>query len=57
MVNEDLLEDSDVEVHTNNHIVTLSGTVLTPAARAVAIAKGTDGVKRVIDRITIGPKK
>lgn len=59
MVNEDLLKDSDIEVHTNNHIVTLSGTVLTQAgrARAAAIAKGTDGVKRVIDKITIGPKK
>jgi len=59
MVNEDLLKDSDIEVHTTNHIVTLSGTVLSPAgrARAVAIAKGIDGVKRVIDKITIGPKK
>jgi hyperosmotically inducible periplasmic protein len=59
MVNEDLLKDSDIEVHTNNHIVTMSGTVMSPAgrARAVAIAKGTDGVKRVIDKITIGPKK
>jgi hyperosmotically inducible protein len=59
MVNEDLLKDSDIEVHTTNHIVTLSGTVLSPAgrARAVAIAKGTDGVKRVVDKITIGPKK
>src|SRR2546427_9804776 len=59
MVNEDLLKDSDVEVHTNNHIVTLSGTVMSPAgrARAVAIAKGTDGVQRVVDQIKIGPKK
>ena len=59
MINEDLLKDSDVEVHTNNHVVTLSGTVLSPAgrARAVAIAKGTDGVTRVVDKITIGPKK
>ena len=59
MVNEDVLKDSDVEVHTNNHVVTLSGTAMSPAgrARAVAIAKGTDGVKRVIDKITIGPKK
>jgi len=59
MVNEDVLKDSDIEVHTNNHVVTLSGTVMSPAgrARAVAIAKGTDGVKRVIDKITIGSKK
>ena len=59
MVNEDVLKDSDIEVHTNNHVVTLSGTVMSPAgrARAVAIAKGTDGVRRVVDKITIGPKK
>lgn len=59
MVNEDVLKDSDIEVHTNNHIVTLSGTVMSPAGRtrAVAIAKGTDGVKNVINKITIGPKK
>jgi hyperosmotically inducible periplasmic protein len=59
MVNEDLLKDSDIEVHTNNHVVTLSGTVMTAAGRtrAVAIAKGTDGVKNVINKITIGPKK
>jgi len=59
MVNEDALHDSDVSVHTNNHIVTLSGTVMSPAgrARAVEIAKTTKGVSRVIDKITIGPKK
>jgi osmotically-inducible protein OsmY len=59
MVNEDLLKDSDVHVTTNNHVVTLSGTVLTATgrARAATIAKGTDGVKRVLNRITIGPKK
>jgi len=59
MVNEDLLKDSDVHVTTNDNVVTLSGTVMTPAgrARAAAIAQGTDGVKRVINRITVGPKK
>jgi hyperosmotically inducible periplasmic protein len=59
MVNEDTLHDSDVHVETNNHIVTLSGTVMSQAgrARAVEIAKGTKGVDRVIDKITIGPKK
>jgi len=59
MVNEDVLKDSDIHVDTDNHVVTLSGTVMTDAgrARAVEIAKGTKGVDRVIDRITIGPKK
>ena len=59
MVNEDSLHDSDVSVHTNNHVVTLSGTVMSTAglARAVEIAKTTKGVNRVINKITIGPKK
>jgi hyperosmotically inducible protein len=59
MVNEDALHDSDVSVHTNNHVVTLSGTVMSAAglARAVEIAKTTKGVNRVINKITIGPKK
>jgi hyperosmotically inducible periplasmic protein len=58
-VDEDLLKNSAIDVHTKGHVVTLSGTVATAAgrARAVGIAKGTDGVKNVIDKLTIGPKK
>jgi hyperosmotically inducible periplasmic protein len=58
-VNEDLLHDSNINVDTNNHVVTLHGTVLSEAgrARAIAIAKSTSGVNKVIDRLTIGPKK
>jgi hyperosmotically inducible periplasmic protein len=58
-VNEDLLKNSAIDVHTKGHVVTLSGTVATAAgrARAVGIARGTDGVKNVIDKLTIGPKK
>jgi len=58
-VNEDLLKGSDINVDSDNQIVTLRGTVMSQAgrARAVAIAKGTKGVKRVNDRLTIGPKK
>jgi osmotically-inducible protein OsmY len=39
--------------------VTLTGTVMSPAgrAKAVALAKEVEGVKRVNDRLTIGPKK
>ena len=57
-VNEDLLKGSAINVDSDDHVVTLKGTVMTPAgrARAVAIAKGTKGVKRVIDNLTIGPK-
>jgi len=58
-VNEDLLKDSNIDVDTNDHVVTLSGTVMSPAgrARAVAIAKDVEGVHRVVDKLTIGPKK
>jgi hyperosmotically inducible protein len=59
MVNEDTLKGSDVHVTTKDHVVTLSGTVVSEAgrARAVEIAKTTKGVDRVVDKITIGPKK
>lgn len=54
---EDALEDSDIDVETNNGVVTLTGTVPTAAgqARAVAIAKATDGVKSVNDKLRVGP--
>jgi hyperosmotically inducible protein len=56
---EDVLKGSDINVDTNDHIVTLKGTVPSAEARtrAVAIAKDTEGVKNVVDRLTIGPKK
>ena len=56
-VPEDALEDSDIDVDTTNGVVTLSGTVATATgrARAVAIAKATDGVKSVNDKLTISP--
>jgi hyperosmotically inducible periplasmic protein len=58
-VGEDALKDSDIHVSTDNHVVTLTGTVMSPAgrAKAVALAKEVEGVKRVDDRLTIGPKK
>jgi hyperosmotically inducible protein len=58
-VNEDTLKGSDINVDSDDHVVTLKGTVTSEAgrARAVAIAKGTKGVKRVVDHLTIGPKK
>ncbi len=56
---EDLLKESDINVDTDNHVVTLKGTVMSAAgrARAVEIAKTTEGVHQVIDRLTIGPKQ
>jgi hyperosmotically inducible protein len=58
-VNEDLLKDSDISVDTDKHVVTLKGTVMGRAGRAKAtsVAKGTEGVHRVVNRLTIGPKR
>lgn len=57
-VNEDTLKGSDINVDTNNHVVTLKGTVASAAgkARAAEIAKTTKGVKSVINTLTIAPK-
>jgi hyperosmotically inducible periplasmic protein len=52
---EDLLKGSDINVDTKDHVVTLKGTVKTTAgrARAVQLAKDTDGVTKVVDQLTI----
>jgi osmotically-inducible protein OsmY len=53
---DDLLKGSSINVDTKNRVVTLNGTVKTEAgrARAVALANDTDGVTKVVDRLTIG---
>jgi hyperosmotically inducible protein len=58
-VGEDLLKDSDISVDTNEHVVTLKGTVMSAAGRARAVeqAKEVEGVHHVIDQLRIGPKK
>ena len=58
-LNEDTLKGSDINVDTNEHVVTLKGTVESAAgkARAEQIAKTTKGVTRVVNTLTIGPKK
>jgi len=58
-VGVDLLDGSDIKVDTNDHVVTLRGTVASAAARAraVAIAKDVEGVNRVVDNLTVAPKK
>ena len=58
-VNEDLLKGSNINVDTAKHVVTLKGTVVNVAGRKQAgvIAKGTEGVNRVVNRLTIGPRK
>src|SRR6476620_684685 len=58
-VNEKTLEHSDINVDTNNHVVTLKGTVASSAgkARAEQIAKTTKGVTKVVNTLTIAPHK
>ena len=58
-VDEALLKNSDIKVETNNHVVTLTGTVLARAGRtrATTVARETEGVRRVVNRLTIGPKR
>jgi len=58
-VDEKTLSGSDISVDTNNHVVTLKGTVATAAgkARAEEIARTTKGVNRVVNQLVIGPKK
>jgi hypothetical protein len=43
----------------SKHVVTLTGTVMGRAGRTKAgeIAKQTEGVHRVVNRLTIGPKR
>ena len=50
-----VLDDSDIDVDVNNNMVTLNGTVKTAAAKAkaVSIAKATDGVKGVKDNLRV----
>ena len=55
-VGDDALEGSNINADTSNGVVTLKGTVKTDAGkkRAVALAQGVDGVKKVVDQMTIG---
>ena len=51
-----VLDDSDIDVDVENNMVTLNGTVKSAAAKAkaVSIAKSTDGVKGVKDNLRVG---
>jgi hyperosmotically inducible periplasmic protein len=52
---DDDVKAYQIDVDTNNKVVTLSGTVDTATAktRAVEIARGTDGVANVVDNVTV----
>ena len=58
-VDEALLKGSNISVETNDHVVTLTGTVVAQSGRtrATTVARGTEGVRRVVNRLTIGPKR
>ena len=58
-VSDSLLKHSDISVDTEKHVVTLKGTVTSAAGRrkATTIAMRTEGVHRVVNHLTIGPKK
>jgi hyperosmotically inducible protein len=55
LTGDDLLKGSDVDVSTTDHVVTLKGYVKSSAGqtRAVALAKGTDGVTKVVDQLKV----
>jgi hyperosmotically inducible protein len=55
MALDDTIEASRINVDTANRIVTLTGTVETDAQRqrALQLARETDGVKNVVDRIKV----
>jgi|SRR5438105_8650487 len=57
-VGVDSLKDSDITVDTRHHVVTLKGTVMDRVgrARAARVALNTEGVHRVVNRLTVGPK-
>ena len=55
---EDELKGSEINVDTKQNVVTLKGTVSSEAGRTRAkqLAADTDGVKRVVDELTIAAK-
>ena len=54
-----VLDDSDIDIDVKNNVVTLNGTVKSAAAKAkaVSIAKATDGVKSVKDNLRLWPAR
>jgi len=55
---DDTLDGSRVHVSTNDQRVTLTGTVINEVqhARALALARETDGVATVVDHLSVGSK-
>ena len=57
MAVDDTVKASDINVDTQNHVVTLHGTVGSQAEkeRALMIARNTKGVSSVVDDLRVGP--
>jgi osmotically-inducible protein OsmY len=57
MAADDTVKSYRIDVDTKDRVVTLSGAVDTPQARerAVEIARTTEGVQDVVDRLTVTP--
>jgi hyperosmotically inducible periplasmic protein len=55
LATDDVVKPFQVDVDTKDKVVTLSGTVDSPAAkdRAVTVAQGTKGVVSVIDKLSV----
>ncbi|MDQ3420322.1 MAG: BON domain-containing protein, partial [Acidobacteriota bacterium] len=54
---DDTVKSYRIDVDTKEGVVTLNGAVDTAAARtrAVELARGTEGVRDVVDRLTVAP--
>ena len=59
MVDEGVLNGSNIDVDVKDGVVTLQGTVPSAAARARAleVARKNDGVKDVVDQLRVGPAR
>lgn len=55
LTGDETAKAAQINVGVQKKVVTLSGTVDTPAVkeRAIAVARGTDGVTEVVDQMTI----
>ena len=56
MALDDAVRSRSIDVNTDGSVVTLSGSVrsATERQRAVALAKETEGVTRVVDHLSVG---
>jgi hyperosmotically inducible protein len=54
---DDVVKAYKIDVDTKDHVVTLTGAIDSSAARtrAVELARATDGVNNVIDKLTVTP--